>query len=140
MRMNLFWALVYNCIGIPVAGGVLLPVFGMALPPEFAGLAMALSSVSVVLSSLALKYYKRPVLLNQFQQSVQHRDSSQVFTTSAKAGSAVIPGSANKAGKCGCECEDCCAGSSGLTSNGACLASRGAKCCDSCECETQSLL
>jgi P-type Cu+ transporter len=74
VRLNLFWALVYNCIGIPLAAGLLLPAFGLAMPPEFAGLAMALSSVSVVLSSLALKYYKRPVILNRFQQSLQRHE------------------------------------------------------------------
>ncbi|RMH72920.1 MAG: heavy metal translocating P-type ATPase [Gemmatimonadetes bacterium] len=55
IKQNLFWALIYNVIGIPVAAGVLYPFTGILLPPEFAGLAMAMSSVSVVTNSLLLK-------------------------------------------------------------------------------------
>jgi len=57
IKQNLFWALIYNTIGIPVAAGVLYPFTGKLLPPEWAGLAMALSSVSVVTNSLLLKTY-----------------------------------------------------------------------------------
>lgn len=52
IRQNLFWAFVYNIIGIPVAAGILYPVNGFLLNPMIAGAAMALSSVSVVLNSL----------------------------------------------------------------------------------------
>lgn len=52
IRQNLFWAFIYNVIGIPVAAGVLYPVNGFLLNPMIAGAAMALSSVSVVLNSL----------------------------------------------------------------------------------------
>ncbi|MBW2476698.1 MAG: copper-translocating P-type ATPase [Deltaproteobacteria bacterium] len=55
IKQNLFWAFFYNVVGIPVAAGVFYPIFEVALKPEFAGLAMAFSSVSVVLNSLALK-------------------------------------------------------------------------------------
>jgi Cu+-exporting ATPase len=54
MRQNLFWALIYNVLGIPIAAGVLYPVFGMLLSPILASAAMALSSVSVVGNSLRL--------------------------------------------------------------------------------------
>ena len=57
IKQNLFWALIYNLIGIPLAAGVFYPLTGRLLPPEFAGLAMALSSVSVVGNSLLLKRY-----------------------------------------------------------------------------------
>jgi Cu2+-exporting ATPase/Cu+-exporting ATPase len=55
IKQNLFWAFIYNVIGIPVAAGVLYPILGIFLNPVFAGLAMALSSVSVVSNSLLLK-------------------------------------------------------------------------------------
>lgn len=58
IKQNLFWAFIYNVIGIPVAGGLLFPFFGIFLSPIFAGLAMALSSVSVVSNSLMLKRAK----------------------------------------------------------------------------------
>lgn len=56
IRQNLFWAFVYNLVGIPIAAGLLYPLNGFLLNPMLAGGAMALSSVSVVVNSLQLKY------------------------------------------------------------------------------------
>lgn len=55
IKQNLFWAFIYNVIGIPLAAGVFYPLFGWLLNPVFAGFAMAMSSVSVVSNSLRIK-------------------------------------------------------------------------------------
>jgi Cu+-exporting ATPase len=55
VKQNLFFAFVYNALGVPVAAGVLYPFFGVALSPIFAGAAMAMSSVSVVTNALRLR-------------------------------------------------------------------------------------
>ena len=59
VKLGLFWALFYNSLAIPIAAGVLFIPFGFVLPAEIAGLALAMSSVSVVLNSLTLKRYKK---------------------------------------------------------------------------------
>jgi len=58
IKQNLFWAFIYNLIGIPIAAGILYPINGFMLNPMIAGAAMALSSVSVVSNSLRLKWKK----------------------------------------------------------------------------------
>ncbi|MDO8530063.1 MAG: heavy metal translocating P-type ATPase [bacterium] len=58
IKQNLFWAFIYNIVGIPLAAGLFFPIFGWLLNPIFAGMAMALSSVSVVTNSLRIKAKK----------------------------------------------------------------------------------
>jgi len=59
IRQNLFWAFIYNVVGIPLAAGALVPVFGLELSPVFASAAMSLSSVSVLTNALRLRRFGR---------------------------------------------------------------------------------
>ena len=58
IRQNLFFAFIYNALGIPIAAGVLYPFFGLVLSPIIAGAAMSLSSVSVIANALRLRSLK----------------------------------------------------------------------------------
>src|SRR5205814_8210275 len=58
IRINLFWAFLYNTLGIPTAAGALYPFFGVLLSPVLASAAMAWSSLSVVLNSLTLRRFR----------------------------------------------------------------------------------
>jgi Cu+-exporting ATPase len=69
MRQNLFWAFIYNLLGVPVAAGVLYPVLGLLLSPVLASAAMAMSSVSVVSNSLRLRRFGRTAATVNSQQS-----------------------------------------------------------------------
>ncbi|KAJ0975908.1 hypothetical protein J5N97_017873 [Dioscorea zingiberensis] len=71
IRWNYFFAMAYNLVAIPVAAGVLFPFTGLRLPPWLAGACMALSSVSVVCSSLLLRRYKKPRLTTILEITVE---------------------------------------------------------------------
>ncbi len=58
IKQNLFWAFIYNTIGVPIAAGVLYPAYGILVSPELAALFMATSSVSVTLNTLLLRGFK----------------------------------------------------------------------------------
>ena len=58
IRQNLFFAFIYNALGVPLAAGVLYPVFGLLLSPMIAAAAMSLSSVSVIANALRLRALK----------------------------------------------------------------------------------
>ncbi|KUF89432.1 Copper-transporting ATPase 2 [Phytophthora nicotianae] len=62
IKLNFFFSIIYNAVGIPLAAGMFFPLIHRMMPPACAGLAMAFSSVSVVISSLLLKSYQPPVL------------------------------------------------------------------------------
>jgi P-type Cu+ transporter len=116
IALNYVWALGYNVLGIPIAAGALFPFIQVALPPAAAALAMALSSVCVVLSSLALRTYRRPKMGSRSRAkghryetvptSVEHSDtesqSTPISTETAKATVNVLRG-------CDCECANCAA-------------------------------
>jgi Cu+-exporting ATPase len=59
IRQNLFFAFVYNALGVPIAAGVLYPIFGILLSPMIAAAAMSLSSVSVIGNALRLRNRRR---------------------------------------------------------------------------------
>ena len=65
IKENLFWALIYNTICIPIAAGVLYPVWGFQLPPMFGTIAMSLSSICVVSNALRIKKFKRDFALRK---------------------------------------------------------------------------
>ncbi|KAI5954526.1 hypothetical protein KGF54_002301 [Candida jiufengensis] len=67
IKFNFGWSLVYNMIGLPIAAGVIYPYKNSRLDPVWASAAMALSSISVVLSSLALRLYKPKINVNDFK-------------------------------------------------------------------------
>jgi heavy metal translocating P-type ATPase len=70
IKQNIFWAFAYNAALIPVAAGILYPFFGITFRPELAGLAMAMSSVTVISLSLLLKKYIPPVKRGSIQKEV----------------------------------------------------------------------
>lgn len=72
IRENLFWAFIYNLIGVPIAAGILYPINGFLLNPMIAGAAMAMSSVSVVTNSLRLK---------RKRMHTSHADTPAVYET-----------------------------------------------------------
>ncbi|KAI8637793.1 E1-E2 ATPase-domain-containing protein [Parasitella parasitica] len=68
IRFNFFWAFLYNVVAIPIAAGILYPAVGQGLPPYIAGIAMVASSVSVVCSSLLLRLYRAPKVVEESHQ------------------------------------------------------------------------
>ena len=81
IRENLFWAFIYNLIGIPVAAGILYPINGFLLNPMIAGAAMAMSSVSVVSNSLRLKRKKFAHTAVTVQEEIQPTEETTIPAT-----------------------------------------------------------
>jgi len=73
IQFNLFFSLIYNVVGIPIAAGVLYPIWHTRLPPTLAAVAMAFSSISVVASSLALRFYRPPDITTKDIQTKRRR-------------------------------------------------------------------
>jgi len=84
IRLNFGWALVYNVIMIPVAAGVLYPVLQVCVPPFVAGICMALSSISVVCSSLMLRRYRPPKLINYSDYMIGAQESTPLLSDTDK--------------------------------------------------------
>ena len=79
-QLNFIWSLLYNCLSIPLAAGVFYPFFRTRLPPTVAALAMALSSLSVVASSLALHLYRPPKVSVPFNSKTNNKIDIDVHT------------------------------------------------------------
>lgn len=79
VRFNFGWAIVYNMIGIPIAAGVIYPYKNSRLSPVWASAAMAASSISVVLSSLALKFFRKPKVVTEQNESLKNFEASEEF-------------------------------------------------------------
>ena len=84
IRQNLFFAFIYNSLGIPIAAGVLYPFFGILLSPIFAGAAMSLSSVSVIANALRLR---EGTVKRQLHTAIRRLRASLQETRAAKPGS-----------------------------------------------------
>lgn len=76
IRENLFWAFVYNAIGIPIAAGILIPVNGLQLNPMFAAAAMSLSSFCVVTNALRLNLFK-----SKSEKSIKYKENKKMKKT-----------------------------------------------------------
>jgi len=82
IQLNFIWSLLYNCLSIPIAAGVFYPMFHTRLPPTVAALAMALSSLSVVASSLALHLYRPPEVMTSVPPSSRQQSRRRSASTS----------------------------------------------------------
>jgi Cu+-exporting ATPase len=82
VKQNLFWAFVYNTLGIPIAAGLLYPFISVVISPEIAGLMMAVSSVTVTLNTLLLKGFK-PSIYKHESQRAGFQGSKQFAHTAA---------------------------------------------------------
>lgn len=83
IKQNLFWAFIYNIIGIPIACGILYPLTGYVMSPMLGGLAMSLSSISVVSNALRLNMYKfgkKKTLDNKTQEQAQMSNKCELTT------------------------------------------------------------
>ena len=117
IKMNFVWAMGYNAVGIPVAAGVLVPIFHTGLPPICAGLAMAFSSVSVVVSSLMLRRYRKPRVCREME--TRSGSASGPLTRVEISDLTGLQDSADE-GICGMICAPCryCGGADQKTDNG----------------------
>ena len=101
VKLNLVWACAYNVIGLPFAMGLFLPFGGFMLPPMAAGAAMALSSVSVVVSSLLLKFWRRPAWMDaellEKEVGSASNDNAQINWLEATLFSVATPSSTRRA-------------------------------------------
>jgi Cu+-exporting ATPase len=85
VKQNLFWAFVYNTLGIPLAAGLFYPLIALIISPELAGLLMAVSSVTVTLNTLLLKGFKPSVQGSQRPRGEGKAKSQQLTAMPASS-------------------------------------------------------
>lgn len=88
---NLFWAFIYNIIGIPLAAGVFIPLFGWQLNPMFAAAAMSLSSFCVVANALRLNFFKIRNFVPNQKENIKQRKDKKVMEKTMKIDGMMCP-------------------------------------------------
>jgi len=83
VKQNLFWAFVYNTLGIPLAAGLLYPALGLVVSPEVASAFMAISSVSVTLNTLLLKRFSPSTARKSRHGEHETRPTSQLASSTS---------------------------------------------------------
>lgn len=113
IKLNFVWALGYNSAAIPIAAGALYPVVGQALPPFIAGIAMVLSSMTVLFSSLLLNQYKPPIFDKEYKSKDGEVNLDKVHVTLTSGNRVTVQCESMRAGgPCCCDpdscgCDDC---------------------------------
>ena len=83
VKQNLFWAFIYNSLGIPLAAGLFYPFAALVISPEIAGLMMAVSSITVTLNTLLLKGFKPSVRTGEKPRGAGKSSTQQLAPVSA---------------------------------------------------------
>lgn len=114
IRQNLFWAFFYNCLGIPLAAGVLYPAFHLQLSPMIGAAAMSLSSVFVVTNALRLRLF-RPQALREERKKEVNQEEIQTKKTEEQAMETIIKVEGMMCGHCKARVEAVCKAVPGVT-------------------------
>jgi len=137
IRWNFVWALGYNTLAIPVAAGFFYPLMEVVLPPYVAGLAMIMSSTTVLVSSLLLNRYKPPKYEKEYKLSAHGQVNLDRIHMQKDGITTTIHCSCGDSGVCNCPADECsCEGCAQHTKYPGCQSSWGKPCScrDNCRC------